>query len=114
MSRQRAHTYRPTESNRPTESKYKGGADEKYITYDLEQKTRGGGSVPYPKVKRIYIAGKVKDWKVGSFKKKSGRKVYGVQITYQQTRESYGREKYSARRGEVTYQVKQLKLSRRS
>ena len=29
---------------RPTESKYKGGAQEMYVTYDLEQKTRGGGS----------------------------------------------------------------------
>ncbi len=33
----------------PTESKYKGGADEMYITYDLEQPTRGGGKALYPK-----------------------------------------------------------------
>jgi hypothetical protein len=26
---------------RPTESQYKGGADEMYITYDREQKIRG-------------------------------------------------------------------------
>jgi hypothetical protein len=44
---------------RTTESKYKGGASEMYITYDLEQKTRGGGSTLLPKVKRVYIAGDV-------------------------------------------------------
>ena len=27
---------------RSTESKYKGGAHEMYVTYDLEQKTRSG------------------------------------------------------------------------
>ena len=30
-----------------------------YVTYDLEQQTRGGGSAIYPKVKRVYIAGDV-------------------------------------------------------
>jgi hypothetical protein len=49
---------------RPTESRYKGGAQEMYVTYDLQQKTRGGGQALYPKVKRVYIAGEVKDWKV--------------------------------------------------
>mgnify|MGYP006987906056 CR=1 FL=1 len=28
------------EDYKPTESKYKGGAREMYVTYDLEQKTR--------------------------------------------------------------------------
>ena len=44
---------------RPTESKYKGGAHEMYVTYDLEQKTRGGDMAIYPKVRRVYIAGDV-------------------------------------------------------
>jgi hypothetical protein len=48
---------------RPTESQYKGAADEMYITYDREQRTRSGKHALYPKVKRIYIAGSVKDWK---------------------------------------------------
>ncbi|MCG3117766.1 MAG: hypothetical protein LLH30_19010 [Candidatus Manganitrophus sp. SA1] len=100
MARQQAHVYRPTES------KYKAGADEKYITYDLEQRTRGGGSALYPKVKRVYIAGEVKDWKVGHFHKKSGRRVWGVQITYQQAREGYMRGAYTAQRGKKAYRVK--------
>src|SRR5262249_54740826 len=47
---------------RPTESKYKGGADEMYVTYDLDQKTRGGGSARYPKIRRGLIAGGGEDW----------------------------------------------------
>jgi hypothetical protein len=53
---------------RPTEAKYKGGAQVMYITYDLEQATRGGGRALFPKVKRVYIPGKVLDWHVGDFK----------------------------------------------
>ncbi len=63
---------------RPTESKLKGGAETLYLTYDLEQKTRGGGSALYPKVKRVYIAGEVTGWEAGVFQKRSGREVYGV------------------------------------
>src|SRR5512147_477979 len=65
-----------------TESKYKGGAQEMYVTYDEKQKTRGGDEKLYPKVKRVYIAGEVKDWKVGSVRKRTGRKVHGVEIQY--------------------------------
>jgi hypothetical protein len=45
---------------RPTESGYKGGAEEMYVTYDLEQCTRGGDTALYPKVKRVYVPGDVK------------------------------------------------------
>jgi hypothetical protein len=90
---------------RPTESKYKGGAHEMYVTYDLEQKTRGGGSATYPKVKRVYIAGEVKDWKAGNFRKKSGREVHGVRIEYEQSRQRYRRQGYTAERGETAYEV---------
>jgi len=48
-------------SYRPTESKYKGGAHDMFVTYDLDERTRGGGTATYPKVKRVYIAGEVKD-----------------------------------------------------
>jgi hypothetical protein len=90
---------------RPTESKYKGGANEMYVTYDLEQKTRGGGSATYPKVKRVYIAGDIKDWKVGTVRKRTGREVLGVRIEYEQSRAGYRREAYSAERGETRYEV---------
>ena len=65
---------------RSTESKYKGGAHEMYVTYDLEQKTRGDQSAIYPKVKRVYIAGHVKDWTTGVVRKRTGRQVHSIRI----------------------------------
>jgi hypothetical protein len=56
---------RAKDDYRPTESKFKGGASEMFVTYDLAQRTRGGGSATYPKVKRVYIAGKITDRKFG-------------------------------------------------
>jgi hypothetical protein len=92
---------------KPTESKYKGGAREMYITYDLEQATRGGkGTATYPKVKRVYIAGDVKDWNTGKVKKRSGRTVHGVEIEYEQTRTGYKRRGFTAKRDGTTYNVK--------
>ena len=89
---------------RPTESKYKGGAHEMYVTYDLDQRTRGG-SARYPKVKRVYIAGDVKDWKAGEVRKRTGRQVHGVQIEYEQSRTRYRRKGYTAERGKTAYKV---------
>ena len=88
-----------------TESKYKGRAQEMYITYDLKQKTRSGSAM-YPKVKRVYIAGDVTDWKKGSVKKRSGRTVSGVAIDYEQTRAGYHRKGYTAKRDGTRYKVK--------
>jgi len=90
---------------RSTESKYKGGAHEMYVTYDLDQKTRGGQSALYPKVKRVYIAGELKDWKPGLVRKRTGREVHGLQIEYEQTRKGYCQRGYAARRGETKYLV---------
>jgi hypothetical protein len=91
---------------RPTESKYKGGAQEMYVTYDLKQKTRSGDSKLYPKVKRVYIAGDVKDWKTGNIKKRSGRTVHGVSIEYEQSRSGFQRKAFTAERGRTSYSVK--------
>jgi hypothetical protein len=78
-----------------------------YVTYDLPQKTRGDNVAKYPKVKRVYIAGKVTGWKVGQFEKKSGREVYGVKVDYEQQREGYSRKAYTAHRQDTgkTYEV---------
>lgn len=91
---------------RSTESKYKGGAQEMYVTYDLKQKTRSGDNKLYPKVKRVYIAGDVKDWKTGEIKKRSGRTVHGVAIEYEQSRTGYQRSAFSAQRGQTSYSVR--------
>jgi len=100
MARSKKKTYKATES------KYKGGAQEMYVTYDLEQETRGNKTAMYPKVKRVYIAGDVQDWESGKVKKRSGRKVSGVAIEYEQTREGYHRKGYAAKRDGTTYKVK--------
>jgi len=98
----------------PTESKYKGGADEMYVTYDLEQKTRGGGTATYPKVKRVYIAGDVKDWKSGTVRKRTGREVRGVRIEYEQNRAGYRRKAFEAERGQTRYEVAPASVSQTS
>jgi len=79
-------------SYRPTEAKYKGGADEMYVTYELSQHSRAGQSSVRPKVKRVYIAGDVKDWRTGAFAKRTGRRVHGVRIEYEQQRAAYRRK----------------------
>jgi hypothetical protein len=97
---------------RPTESKYRGGAKEMYVTYDLDRKTRSGGTATYPKVKRVYIAGEVTGSKVGTFSKRSGRQVRGVRIEYEQTRSGYRRRAYEAERGDTRYEVAPASVSR--
>jgi hypothetical protein len=90
---------------RPTESKYKGGATEMYVAYDVEQRTRAGNTALIPKVKRVYIAGNIKGWKKGTFKKRSGREVYGIVIEYEQTRQSHPRQAYAAKRNKTDYKA---------
>jgi len=99
MTQVTAHHYKTTES------KYKGGAKEMYITYDLWQATRGGHPALYPKVKRVYIAGHVKDWQVGTFAKRTGKQVHGVKIEYEQSRAGYTRQGYTATRGDTHYRI---------
>jgi hypothetical protein len=98
-------TTKGNRSYRPTESKYKGGAREMYVTYDLDQKTRSGAKATYPKVKRVYIAGDIRQWKAGRVRKRTGREVPGVRIQYEQDRTRHHREGYTAKRGDTAYAV---------
>ncbi len=59
----------------------------------------------YPKIKRVYIAGQVRDWKSGVVRKRTGRRVHGVCIEYEQKRAGYRRRGYAAHRGETEYPV---------
>jgi hypothetical protein len=95
------HTHR----YKATEAKYKGRAQQMFVTYDLSQHTRGGGEAVYPKVKRVYIAGDVTGWQVGDFEKRTGKKVHGVKIDYEQSRSGYQRRGYTAHRGGTTFHV---------
>src|SRR5438876_10568750 len=90
---------------RPTAAKYKGGAHQMYVTYVLEQRTRGAQTAVYPKVKRVYIAGDLKGWNAGAVRKRTGREVHGVRIEYEQTRQRYRRKAYGAHHGRTHYAV---------
>ena len=90
---------------RPTESEYKGVAHDMFVTYDRDERTRGGGTATYPKVRRVYIAGAVKDWTVGTVQKRTGRNVHGLRIEYEQSRARFRRHGYKAERGQTTYMV---------
>ena len=94
-----------TDGYRPTEAKYKGGADEMCVTYDLDQRTRGGKQAEYPKVKRVYIAGDVTEWQPGVLRKRTGREVHGVRIAYEQRRAGYRRRRFTASRGGRRYGI---------
>jgi hypothetical protein len=104
----------PGRAYRPTKSKYKGGASEMYLTYDLEQTTRRGGAAVYPKVKKVYLAGELNDSTTGPFTKKSGRNVHGVRIEYEQSRRGYPCRGYTSRRGETASQVAPATVGRSS
>jgi len=100
----------PTRAYKPTESKYKGGARELYVTYDETQATTSGRPAAYPKVKRVYISGKVKSWKVGTFANRAGRQVHGVKIEFEQRRAGYTRKPFAAQRGTTKYTVAPAKV----
>jgi hypothetical protein len=93
-----------------TASKFKDGAEEMYITYDLQQATRGGARALYPKVKRVYIAGRVTHWQVGMFAKRTGKTVHGVKIDYTQSRQGYARQGYTAKRGSTQYDIQPTRV----
>jgi hypothetical protein len=95
---------------RSTASKFKGGAHEMYITYDIKRSTRSGSTV-MPRVKRVYIAGAVKHWQTGDVKKRSGRQVHGVVIEYEQQRAGYNRREYYAMRGADFYKVSPARVA---
>ncbi len=106
MTAPRPHAYKATET------KYKGGAKDMYVTYDISQMTRGGREATYHKVKRVYIAGTVKTWHLGTFTNRAGRPVHGIKIEYEQRRAGYSRRPYGATRGRTTYRVSPARVSR--
>ncbi len=91
---------------RSTTSKYKGGAQEMYVTYDIRRKTRSGSQTYFPKVKRVYISGDIKNVKTGEVQTRTGRDVHGVMIRYEQNRSAANRRSFTAQRGNTTYDVK--------
>ena len=57
-------------------------------------------------MKRVYIAGDVKDWQAGNITKRTGKKVHGVAIEYEQSRKGYQRRGFTGQRGDTQYETK--------
>ncbi len=52
------------------------------------------------------MAGDVADYETGSLNKRSGRRVQGVRIKYEQSRKGYQRKGFTAECGQTKYKVK--------
>jgi hypothetical protein len=86
----------------PTEARFKGGAKEMYVTYDL-----GRSFGEAPRVKRVDVPGSLINARVGEFKNRMGRRVHGVRIQYRQDREPYTRSS-GARVGRTTLTLSKI------
>ncbi len=97
---------------KPTEAKFKGGAAECYVTYDLPQANRSK-QVLMPKVKRVYVAGKILKWSgARKMQKRSGKVVRGLRVVYAQSRSSYDRRGFAAKRGATRFAVSPAHVGR--
>lgn len=95
-------------SYKPTESKYVGPTKVYYIIYEQSwiHNYRGHRKKrTQTRVKRVYISGTLLSWKKGTFRKRSGRKVYGIQFKYKTTVKGFvahrGRTRYRQPRKEI-------------
>jgi len=57
------------------------------------------------KLKGVYIAGAVSDWRTGLVRKRTWRELHGLRIEYEQTPKGFRRSGYTAQRGETRYPV---------
>ena len=96
--------YRPSEYPRVGPGKYY------YIFYENLEQTRSGKKVWKPRAKRVYISGRLKSWKKGTFVKRSGSRVFGIKFVYENTRKPFKAQrdstKYSV--GRATMDVKKI------
>ena len=93
----------------PTTAKYAGPTETYYIVYKQSwiHNYRGHKKKrTQTRVKRVYISGKLVKWRKGTFRKRTGRKVYGIAFTYTTNVKSYiahrGRTRYKQPRKKVT------------
>ena len=91
--------YRPTEYPRVGAGRYY------YIMYKNLERTRVGTRVWKPRVKRVYISGRVVDVKRGRVEKRNGKMVHGIKFYYVNTRRPY-----TAHRGRTRYRVSRTEM----
>jgi hypothetical protein len=90
-------------SAKPSESRYDGGGQVKYLVYRSPQAARDGGVQVRTRVKRLYFPTDARSIKVDpptTLEKRTGRSVHGVQVHYE-----YQLAGARARRGDTKYEL---------
>jgi len=77
------------------------GAHEMYVTYDVEDKSRGQSRVDSV-VKPIYVSGRVREWRASVARNRTGQDVYGVLIKLEQEHKSRRKKMYLVRGGRIS------------
>ena len=91
--------YKPSEYPRVGPGKYY------YIMYENLERTRAGNKVWKPRVKRVYISGKLLRWQKGRVRKRTGETVNGIKLVYENTRKGF-----RAQRGNTRYSVSRAEM----
>ena len=91
--------YKPSEYPRVGPGKYY------YIMYENLERTRAGNKVWKPRVKRVYISGKLLRWQKGRVWKRTGETVNGIKLIYENTRKGF-----KAQRGSTRYSVSRAEM----
>ena len=91
--------YKPSEYPRVGPGKYY------YIMYENLERTRAGNKVWKPRVKRVYISGKLLRWQKGRVRKRTGETVNGIKLIYENTRKGF-----KAQRGNTRYSVSRAEM----
>jgi len=76
-----------------------------YIKYENLERTRAGNKVWKPRVKRVYISGKLLRWQKGRVRKRTGETVNGIKLIYENTRKGF-----KAQRGNTRYSVSRAEM----
>jgi len=91
--------YKPSEYPRVGPGRYY------YIMYENLERTRAGNKVWKPRVKRVYISGKLLRWQKGRVRKRTGETVNGIKLIYENTRKGF-----KAQRGNTRYSVSRAEM----
>jgi len=91
--------YKPSEYPRVGPGKYY------YIMYENLERTRAGNKVWKPRVKRVYISGKLLRWQKGRVRKRTGETINGIKLIYENTRKGF-----KAQRGNTRYSVSRAEM----
>ena len=97
---------------RPSEYRYAGSGKYYYITYKHLETLRNGKRAYKPRAKRVFISGKLLSHKLGTWKNRYGKRIYGIKFEYENTRVGYHRRGFSAQRGRTKYKVSPARVGK--